>query len=440
MAIEKPSGKKLIKSSLSKEEMSKAFGFALSQPDLITTEDTAVIFYDLDFLDDRIEKLKSLFPETTLHALAVKANPLTKILAHIIQLGVGLEVASLPELYLAEKAGFTADNIVFDSPAKTHDELEYAIKAGIHINADSFDELERIAEILENHESKSKIGLRINPQVGTGSIKSTSVAGVISKFGVPLNDNTDRIIACYVKYNWLRSIHVHIGSQGCPVPLIIDGIRKVLNLANEINSCLKQHSATQLIDTFDIGGGLPVSYYPDTEPVSMMQYHSMLQENCNELFDGRYKLITEFGRYIYANTGWVASRVEYVKREKNYNIVMSHIGADLLLRKCYHPDDWHHQITVVDSRGNLKTGTDKNKYIIAGPLCFAGDVIAKDLDLPVVNEGDYLLIHDVGAYTLSMWSRYNSRQMPKVISYRNTNTFEISKQRETKEKLFDFWS
>ena len=120
---------------------------------------------------------------------------------------------------------------------------------------------------------------------------------------------------------------------------------------------------------------------------------------------------------------------------------MTHVGADLFLRKCYNPDDWHHHITVVDKNGKLKTGTDINKYIVAGPLCFAGDVIARDLELPVVEEGDYILIHDTGAYTLSMWSRYNSRQMPKVIGYSTEHdTFEIIKGRETKEDLFAFWS
>jgi diaminopimelate decarboxylase len=167
----------------------------------------------------------------------------------------------------------------------------------------------------------------------------------------------------------------------------------------------------------------------------------MLKENFEDLFTGQFKLITEFGRYIHANTGWVASKVEYVKRERNFNIIMTHIGADLLLRKCYNPDDWHHQITVVDNEGNIKDGIDKNKYIIAGPLCFSGDLIAKDLELPIVNEGDYILIHDIGAYTLSMWSRYNSRQIPKVIGYDiEKHSFEIIRERERKEDLFDFWS
>ena len=431
----------MLKSALSKEEMSDAFRLALQKKDLVNDDDTAMLFYDLSFLSQRIANLKTLFPPDALHAVAVKANPLIHILTQIKDAGAGLEVASLPELFLAEKVGFPAERIVFDSPAKTKKEIEHALKMGVNLNADSFAELERIEEILKQVNSTSAIGVRINPQVGAGTIKSTSVADAVSKFGIPINENREKLKQCYLRYGWLKGVHVHIGSQGMPVPLIIDGIRRVLTFAHEVNEDLEKNQTQRRIEIFDIGGGLAVSYHKDRKPVTMEEYQTMLRENFEEFFTGRFRLITEFGRYIHANTGWAASRVEYVKRESDYNILMTHLGADFLLRKCYNPDDWHHQISIVDKEGYLKTGSDKNKYIVAGPLCFGGDIIARDLELPVVEEGDYILIHDVGAYTLSMWSRYNSRQIPKVIGYRpEENSFEIIKKRESKEDLFEFWS
>ncbi len=433
--------KKTIRSNLSEKEMSTAFHLALVQKKLITEEDTALIFYDVHFLKERIINLQQLFPSDTLHAVAIKANPLTAVLKNLNELGVGLEAASLPELYLAEATGFSPERIVFDSPAKTRKEIEYALTLGVYLNADSFDELDRIAEILKTVKSISTIGIRINPQIGSGSIQSTSVAGSISKFGIALNDNAEKLKAYYLKYEWLKSIHVHIGSQGCPVPMIIEGIRKVLDFAIDVNTHLKKQQAKNRIEIVDIGGGLPVSYHADKIPVSMEAYHALLMEHCKELFTGEFRLITEFGRHLHGNTGWVASRVEYVKKEKHYNIIMTHTGADLFLRECYNPKDWYHQISVVDKNGKLKDGTVKNKYIIAGPLCFAGDIIARDIVLPEVSEGDYILIHDAGAYTLSMWSRYNSRQIPKVIGYYSEPYhFEVLKDRERKEDLFDFWS
>ena len=117
---------------------------------------------------------------------------------------------------------------------------------------------------------------------------------------------------------------------------------------------------------------------------------------------------------------------------------MSHLGADFMLRECYNPQDWHHEIGVMDANGKLKSPDKKEKYFIAGPLCFAGDIIGHDLELPEVKEGDYLIIHDVGGYTLSMWSRYNSRQVPKVIGYEGKK-IEILKKRERIPEVVDFW-
>ena len=146
------------------------------QAGLINDDDTTLIFYDLSYLKERISDLVSLFPPSTLHAIAIKANPLLKVLQLLKCPGVGLEAASLPELYIAQKAGFTSDRIVFDSPAKTISELEYALKAGVYVNADSLMELERIANIQKKLKLNRPVGIRINPQVGTGSISSTSVA------------------------------------------------------------------------------------------------------------------------------------------------------------------------------------------------------------------------------------------------------------------------
>jgi len=430
-----------MQTRLADEQISTVFAKSLQQKDLIDTNDTAVIFYDLSFLNERIQDLIATFPATTLHAIAIKANPLQKILSKIKTLGVGLEAASLPELHLAVGAGFTADKIVFDSPAKTTAELEYALNAGIHVNADSFAELERIDAIRRNGRSPGTIGVRINPQVGTGKILATSVAGDYSKFGVPLNEYRHEIKEAFLHYDWLRGVHVHIGSQGCQVEMLISGIAKVLGVVHEINSELHHQQKPGKINLFDLGGGLPVAYHRDEAPVSMRRYKEELEARCPELFTPEYKLMTEFGRNIHANTGWVASRVEYVKPGKTIHTAMLHVGADLFLRECYHPQDWHHEIIVVDQTGRIKSGLDEQRYVLAGPLCFAGDVLAREIALPKIAAGDWVIIQDTGAYTLSMWSRYNSRQIPKVIGYyQDGATFEILKARERLEEVLNFWA
>lgn len=420
----------------SKKTTNKILSLTIKKKGLITKSDSAVIFYDLSLIKQKINELKKCFPPNALHAAAVKANPLFNVLRIIQKSGVGAETASLPELYIAQKAGFVSNKIVFDSPIKTYEELEYALKSCVHINADSLAELERIAELKNKIKSKSTIGIRINPQVGMGKIKMTSVAGEYSKFGVPIKEFRKELLESFVKYNWLTGVHLHIGSQGCSNEMLAAGCKIVYDFVIDVNDYLKRKQ----INIFDIGGGMPVSYNKNETPPDMKKYSELLRKNCPQLFTKDFKLITEFGRWTFANSGWAVSKVEYVKHTKSIDTLMVHLGADMFIRKVYNPADWHNEITVTDSSGKLKTGKQK-KYKIAGPLCFAGDLLEREILLPEVEEGDFIIIHDTGAYTSSMWSRYNSRQFPKVIGYEGSGKkFILIKERESLESIKKFWS
>ena len=107
----------------------------------------AMILYDMDVLRDRVEGLIEAFPDDTIHAIAMKANPLDEALKFFKGYNLGLEVASSAEMYIASANDFPGNKIVYNSPAKTRREIAYALEQGYQINADSFHELERIAEI-----------------------------------------------------------------------------------------------------------------------------------------------------------------------------------------------------------------------------------------------------------------------------------------------------
>ena len=402
--------------------------------------DSAVVFYDLSRLSERVTELKHAFPQDALHAVAAKANPLLSVLGRFRDWGTGVEVASLPELQIAESIGFIPSKIVFDSPAKTIEELAYALRLGVRVNLDSFSEVDRLEQCLAGHRCDSSVGLRLNPQVGTGKIGYTSTAGEYSKFGIPLSENRDRIIEAFKRLPWLRSLHVHVGSQGCPVRLIVEGVKVIVDFALELNQQLARENTPHHVEVIDIGGGLPVPYRRDIAGPTMGEYSSELKKACPALFDGTFKVITEFGRFINANAGWTLSRVEYVKTQKGIATAIIHVGAEQFVRKCYNPNDWHHDLFVLDRNGKQKEGNER-EYAIAGPLCFSGDLLAASTRLPEIEEGDYVAICDTGAYTLSMWSRYNSRHVPKVIGYTNNGeSFEILKKRESFEDIKRFWS
>jgi len=415
------------------EYVLKCIQLKIIDPDI----DTSFILYDYDILKQKTEAIKQAFPQHSLHTAAIKANPVLKIIEKLYQNHFGAEVASEGELKLALKAGFKSKEIVFDSPVKTISELTFALQKDVHINADSLLEIDRITKIKESITSNSKIGLRINPQVGAGKIELTSVADEYSKFGVPINVYKTEIIESFIKHSWLNGLHLHIGSQGCHMDMLLNGISKVLDLIVEINKNIKNQN--RQIEFLDIGGGLPVSYYHSIEPLDIKIYASQIKELTKKYNLESLKLITEFGRYLHANAGCIVSKVEYVKHYQSSNTLMVHSGADIMLRECLNPGSWYHEFTLLDKNGKLKTSDKTLQYTIAGPLCFAGDIVGRNIELPLADEGDYLVIHDTGGYTFSMWSKYVSRLFPKVIGIENSN-FNILLNRETTNDILHFWS
>ncbi len=371
----------------------------------------AALFHDLERLDARVDELIDAFPADTLHAVAIKANPLIRILERLVRRGVGLEAASWEEVRCALAAGCPPDRIVFDSPAKTPDELEQALAYGVLINADSAEELARIEQL----GPRGRIGLRVNPQVGEGRIAATSTVGRTSKFGVPL----DQAPALVERFPFVTGLHVHTGSQGVGLDLIEKAARAVAEVAGSLG-----------LTWLDVGGGIPVRYTDaDPEPPSYADWGRALQLPL--------PLITEAGRSVLAGSGFALSRIEAVKTVDGVPTLVVHLGADLLLRRVYRADQWDHTFVVLDPDGVPRTGTQPTH--IAGPLCFSGDMLARERALAPAQPGDLLLIRDTGAYTVSMWSRHCSRGLPPSIGY-DRDGATLLHAGETPEDVVAFWS
>ena len=401
--------------------------------ELISDQDTSVIFIDQSIISDRVMRLKKSFPDSTLHAVAIKSNPLAVALKLLVGMGVGLEAASVTEVIMASDAGARNDQIVFDSPAKTKSEIEFLREnyPGIRINADSLEELSRYAK----SESKFSLGLRINPEVESKTTKSMNVGGAYSKFGQRLTSaNRDAVVESCLHWEDLDCLHFHIGSQHQKLEPVFEAANILVELAESIND----RAGYKKVTTIDIGGGFPVNYH--NGPSFLIEdYASALAENCPALMDGTYQLITEFGRYVHASAAWVATQVEYVKNvTDNEQIAIVHVGADMFLRECYNPDDWHHRHFVLDPHFGQKTEGHNACVDFAGPLCFGGDFVIRKSNLPRVNIGDWLVVLDSGANTFALWSRHCSRPFPKVI-LDGQESFEVIKPRETYDSVKRFW-
>ncbi|MFD6274038.1 diaminopimelate decarboxylase [Streptomyces sp. NPDC060209] len=379
---------------------------------LVGEEQPVAGFLDADGIRASAESLDAAFAHApdVLHTFAVKAASLVPVLRLLAGLGMGCEVASPGELRIALDAGVPPSRIVLDSPAKTRQEISEALALGVAVNADNLDELHRIEE-LRSEGSTSVVGLRVNPQVGGGSIGAMSTATATSKFGVALRDPgaRDRVVRAFAERPWLTRLHAHVGSQGCPLELIAEGVAETYRLAEEINRTLGIRQITSL----DIGGGLPVNFDDDETRPTFAEYTRALGSAVPGLFDGRYALVTEFGRSLLAKNGFIGARVEYTKDAGGRRIAVTHAGAQTATRTVLMPDAWPLRVGAFDADGNPRTGAPLCQDI-AGPCCFAGDVVAHGRELPELREGDFVVLYDTGAYYFSTHWAYNSLPRPAV--------------------------
>ncbi len=244
--------------------------------------------------------------------------------------------------------------------------------------------------------SRSPLGLRVNPQVGGGAIEALSTATATSKFGVALRDPGARewVVRAYLDRPWLTRLHAHTGSQGIPLPLMAEGVRETYALAEEINA----RAGRRQIDTLDIGGGLPVNFASDATTPTFAEYVRVLREAVPGLFDGRYGLVTEFGRSLLAKHGTVVARVEYAKSAGGRPVAVTHAGVQVATRTVYAPGAWPLRIAAYDAKGRPKEGPAVVQDV-AGPACFAGDLLAAGRKLPLLEQGDHVAALDTGRTT-----------------------------------------
>ncbi|MFF0445539.1 diaminopimelate decarboxylase [Streptomyces sp. NPDC004609] len=385
---------------------------------LLTEEQPVAALLDVAGIRASAAALRDAFAAVTdapvLHAFAVKAAPLVPVLALLNAEGIGAEVASPGELALARAAGIAPGRTVLDSPAKTPGELREALALGIAVNADNPQELARLDALVPSSRTGSPLGLRVNPQIGGGSIGALSTATATSKFGVALRDEGAReaVVRMCLDRPWLTRLHTHSGSQGIPLSRMIEGVREVYALAEEINAA----AGRRQIDTVDIGGGLPVNFSSDEESPTFAEYAALLKEQVPGLLDGRYGLVTEYGRALLAKHGLILARVEYTKVSGSRPIAVTHAGVQVATRTVYDPASWPLRIAAYGSGGLPKAGAPVVQDI-AGPACFAGDLLAEARELPPLEQGDVVAALDTGAYYFSNHYGYNSLPRPGVYGY-----------------------
>ncbi|MDD8061039.1 MULTISPECIES: diaminopimelate decarboxylase [Shewanella] len=350
---------------------------------------------------------------------AVKANSNLAVLNVLARLGSGFDIVSGGELSRVLKAGGDPQKVVFSGVGKTVDEMEQALHVGIYcFNVESSAELEQLNEVAGRLGKIAPVSLRINPDVDAGTHPYISTGLKENKFGIAM-DEADTVFAraAALPHLHVKGVDCHIGSQLTELKPFLDAMDRMLALIDRLAS------QGIVIEHFDVGGGLGVTYNGETPPHPDAYAAALL-----ERLGGRpLKLIFEPGRAIAANAGIFVTQVLSLKEnsDKRFAIVDGAMN-DLIRPSLY--SAWQNIIPV------QQTDATTFAYDIVGPVCETGDFLGKDRQL-AIKAGDLLAVRSSGAYGFVMSSNYNSR--PRVAEVMVDGDKDVVvRQRETLEQLW----
>ena len=193
---------------------------------------------------------------------ALKANSTLALVRLLQGLGASADCNSVGEIEVALQAGFAPHQIVFTGVGKTAAEIARAVALGLKaINAESRGELERIDAESVRQGRRTRVALRVNPDVDAKTHPNISTGMKRNKFGVPIGE-ARLLLADMAKRPGLEivGVHVHVGSQITTLEPLARAADRMVALA----AGLKADGVA--LQHLDLGGGLGISYDGGAEP------------------------------------------------------------------------------------------------------------------------------------------------------------------------------
>lgn len=352
--------------------------------------------YDRQRMTERVALLRQHLPAGIHLHYAMKANPMPAVVQHMAGLVDGIDVASAGEMKIALDTPMAASQISFAGPGKADSELSCAIAAGIILNMESEQEMERIAQVGNHLGIRPKVAIRVNPDFELKS-SSMKMGGGPKQFGV----DAERVPAMLDRMGKLgldfEGFHIFSGSQNLKVGAIQESHEKTLQLG----IALAAH-APGPVRRLNIGGGFGVPYFPGDEALDVAavgeNLGSLMPEVKRQLPEAR--IVIELGRYLVAEAGVYVCRVLERKQSRGQIFLVTdgglhhHLAASgnfgQVIRKNY-------PVVV----GNRVQGTEREIASVVGPLCTPLDLLADRMEMSRAETGDLIVVFQSGAYGLT---------------------------------------
>lgn len=345
--------------------------------------------------------------------------------------GFGFDTVSAGEIYTVYKSGIDMSTVLFNGNNKTPEEIELAIKYGVgRFSIDNYHEVELISEISKKYGRTVDALLRITPGIECHTHKYIQTGQLDSKFGFDLSQ-IDSIIEHILEVDKtinIRGLHAHIGSQifepQCYADEVEVLVKEIARIDNKYNIKL---------DEINIGGGLGVKYIDSDNPPSIDTIANViiksLEDNITKYGIDRPTLYLEPGRSVVSTAGVTLYTVGSSKQVPGMTKYVSVDGG-----MADNPRPSMYEAEYYAEVANKHSETKTEKVTIAGKFCESGDILIKDIELPVLEAGDIICVYNTGAYNYSMASNYNRAVKPAMVLVNNSQS-DIIIYRETLEDL-----
>ena len=419
---------------------------AVPVADVAAAVDTPVYVYSRADLEQRARAFVAAANEaagpSALVCYAVKANGNPALLALLRAAGLGADVTSGGELFLARYAGVDPGRIIFSGVGKKQGEIAEALAAGIRaLHVESEMELAAVAAVAERLGRVAPIGVRVNPNISavTHPYISTGLHG--HKFGVP-RERAVAMLRAAAAHPWLRPVGLaaHIGSQITDLDPFAQAVRFLVELADEMGG------EGVRLEYIDAGGGLGIDYEGGAPAAA-----DWVRTVGTLVAAAGYGLVVEPGRSIVGRAGALLTRVVYTKQQGEKRFVIADAGMTDLIRptlyQAYHPilpveknslrkDAKLAKQETLDLASLRETSSDSGEMPvdIVGPICETGDFLARDRPMPPLAAGELLAVLHAGAYGYAMSSNYNGHLRPAEVLVEG-DTFRVIRRRQTYDDL-----
>ncbi|MGI6172340.1 MAG: diaminopimelate decarboxylase family protein [Christensenellales bacterium] len=393
--------------------------------EIIARHPTPFYLYDEKGIRERARTLNKVFSWNKGYKefFAVKALPNPTILKILREEGCGVDCASLCELLLAERCGFSGEEIMFSSNETPKEEYLYARHLNARINLDDFTHIDFLAE---HGGIPEFISLRYNPggdfRLGTFVMGSPKDA----KYGM----THEQILRGVKKLQSLGA--KRFGLHGFLASNVLDEtyyptMAKILfELAREVGDVCGADMAM-----VNLSGGIGIPYKPGDKEPDIFRIGENVEKAYREVLgdDSQIAVATELGRYM---TGPFGCLVTTAIHEKD--IYKRYIGVDACAANLMRPAMYgaYHHITVA---GKEDAPCD-HVYDVVGSLCENNDKFAIDRALPKIDIGDILILHDTGAHGHAMGYNYNGKLRSAEFLLHEDDSFSMIRRAETPEDYF----